>query len=85
MHTKENERDIVIDRIQDLLAHENARRFDLKLVEAGVRKEEEWWYVPVTSGVPNSNVFDYSSVLNKIEQEFENEGTKLLLIPAIAD
>ena len=55
------------------------------MVENEVCKEVDWWHVPVASGVPNINAFDYSPILNRIEEEFESQGTKLLLIPAYAD
>jgi hypothetical protein len=76
------DRAALVERLQQLLADEDARRFGLELFEDGIRREDDWWYVPISPNVPNVNAFDYAPVLNRIEEALEKEGTKLLLIPS---
>jgi len=83
--TISTERDDLIHRLREQFATDEARKFGLTMVEGEIQKEADWWHVPVSSGVANVNAFDYSPILNRIEEEFESRGTKLLLIPALAD
>ena len=76
-------RNQIIEELKTRLASEFARPFDLHLFEDGIRQEDDWWYVPVSSGIADANAFQYSPILNRIEEEFETQGTKLLLIPAL--
>lgn len=75
----------LVKRIQTLLESAEARKFILRMDETAIRQEDDWWYVPVAPGVPNVNAFDYAPILNRIEEQFESEGTKLLLVPFESD
>ena len=79
---EDDERSKLIGKLRTLLGAGNLRPFDLEVFEEGVRREGEWWYVPISPQKDNVRTFDYAPLLNEIEERFELEGTKLLLIPA---
>ena len=79
------DRDKLIERLRGLLGADEAKKYGLTMIEDDVHQEDEWWHVPVVSGIPNVNAFDYAPILNRIEEDFENQGTKLLLIPDVTD
>jgi hypothetical protein len=80
-------REKVIDTIKQRLTQAEIRQFELEVFEPGVRKDDDWWYVPVSTKKERVSAFDYAPLLSKIEEEFEekfqDEGTRLLLIPAL--
>jgi hypothetical protein len=57
-----------------------------ELVEAGVRSDGEWWYVPVLSSLRGQNVkSDVTvSIFANVENELHNtEGLTVLLVPVV--
>jgi len=73
----------IIDRIKQRLTQDKIREFELEVFETGVRQDDDWWYVPVSTKKESVSAFDYAPLLSKIEEEFKTEGARLLLIPAI--
>ncbi len=60
--------------------------FTFEVVEGGVRKEEDWWFVPVLATSPGGGsppreflITTYANIEDEIEQE---HGFNLLLFPA---
>lgn len=80
-----NEREKIVDRLREYFQTDEAKRFGLSIIEDEIEHEGRWWHVPVASGMPHINPFDYAPVLNRIEEEFDNEGTNVLLIPDISE
>jgi len=80
-----NNQQTIVNRLRELLQSAEGRKFGLSMVEEDIQHEGHWWHVPVASGVPNVNAFDYAPILNRIEEEFETQGIKVLLIPALSD
>lgn len=74
----------IISRLREHLADKRFRRFDFEISEEGIRKDGAWWYVPITSRKEEISPFDYAPALNSIEESFESQGIKLLLVPAEA-
>lgn len=74
----------IVEKLRTLLSQGELRPFELEVVEAGVRLDEDWWYVPINPKRPETAAFDYALKLDGIEEEFKREGIKLLLIPACA-
>lgn len=80
-----DERELILGRLREYFQTDDARKFRLSIVEEDIEHEGKWWHVPVASGMPHVNPFDYAPELNRIEEEFDNQGTKLLLIPDITE
>jgi len=71
-----------ISRVKGRPTGDEVSRVRLEVFEPGVRRDDDWWYVPVCARQPDIRAFEYAALLNRIEEEFEAEGTGLLLIPA---
>jgi hypothetical protein len=59
---------------------------EFELVEAGVRADGEWWYVPVISSLRGQNVkSDITfNIFATIENDLHNtEGLTVLLVPVV--
>jgi hypothetical protein len=59
---------------------------EFELVEAGVRADGEWWYVPVLSSLRGQNVkSDVTvSIFANVENDLHNsEGLTVLLVPVV--
>jgi hypothetical protein len=74
----------IISKVRERLSAPELRKFDLTVFEQGVRKEDGWLYVPITCGASEVSPFEYAPMLNAIEESFEAQGVKLLLVPAEA-
>ena len=74
----------IISELRDRISAPELRKFELTIFEEGARKEDDWWYIPVTSGALEVSPFEYAPALNSIEEAFEAKGVKLLLVPAEA-
>jgi len=85
MNTNGNERENIVARIREYFENEEAKKFGLRMLEEEIEHSGSWWHIPVLSGMPNINAFDYAPVLNRIEEEFDNQGTNVLLIPDITE
>lgn len=73
----------LISRLRTRLGAVGLSEFQLEIDEAGVRLDDEWWFVPISPRRPETRAFDYAPKLNEVEEEFRADGTKLLLVPAI--
>lgn len=85
MTTNGDARELIVARLREFFQCEDAKKFGLRMLEEEIEHEGQWWHVPVASGVPHVNAFDYSPILNRIEEEFDSQGTKVLLVPALTD
>ena len=59
---------------------------EFELVEAGVRADGEWWYVPVLSSLRGQNVKSDVTVniFANVENDLNNsEGPTVLLVPVV--
>ena len=59
---------------------------EFELVEAGVRADGEWWYVPVLSSLRGQNVKSDVTVniFANVENDLHNsEGPTVLLVPVV--
>lgn len=72
----------LISRVKGPLTGAEVSRFRLEVFEPCIRRNDDWWYVPVFARQYDVHAFDYAPLLNRIEEVFEAEGTRLLLIPA---
>jgi hypothetical protein len=58
----------------------------LEVVDHGVRKEKNWWYVPVRPSTEPVKRYEYYEALADAEGELEEkENLTVLLVPAAAD
>ncbi len=59
------------------------RSFEIHALTEGTTEDGDWLYVPVTVGRRAAPAFEYAPLLSEVEERFEEEeGVKLLLIPA---
>lgn len=85
MASNGSERDLIVSRLREYFEGDEAKKFGLRMLGEEIDYSGSWWHVPIASGLPNMNPFDYAPVLNRIEEEFDNEGTNVLLIPDISE
>jgi hypothetical protein len=61
-------------------------RIKFEIVEAGVRADGEWWYVPVLSSLRGQNIKSEVtvSIFANVENDLHNrEGLTVLLVPVV--
>ena len=80
-------RDQVIQMCREALAQVD-RRFQFDVIEAGVRQDGEWWYVPVLAhgpeGAEPTHEFIVNAYANIEERLQEQEHVNIMFVPAIA-
>jgi hypothetical protein len=55
----------------------------LEVLDAPIRREGDWWYVPVRPNRPFPKTYQYYEELTDIEEELrENEQLDVFLVPA---
>jgi hypothetical protein len=81
------DREQVIKAVRDALDAVD-KRFKFDVIEAGVRPDGEWWYVPVVAEGPNGSEppreFVISVFANIEEQLQEEQHLNIMFIPAAA-
>lgn len=80
-------RDEVIRMAREALSQVD-RRFRFDVIEAGVRQDGEWWYVPVVAEGPNGVEPPHEFVVNvyaNIEEKLQEEQhLNVMFVPAAA-
>lgn len=67
-------------RVQDHLRDRRPGGVRLKVVEAGIRKVDHWWRVPVRPSALPARLFEYYEALAEVEAELqENERLNVVL------
>jgi hypothetical protein len=55
----------------------------IELVEGEIRREQDWWYVPVRPAQGSPKTFEYYTLLSEIEGDLEEkEHLNVMLVPA---
>ncbi|HEY3242486.1 MAG TPA: hypothetical protein VGM03_03965 [Phycisphaerae bacterium] len=78
------EQEEIVAELRKRLNAAELRSYDFEVFESGIRREEDWWFIPVSARGEGVRPFDYAPKLSDIEEAFEAEGIKVLLIPAEA-
>lgn len=77
------DREEVIDAVRRLLKTRHPGGVSLDVVPAGVRQDEEWWYVPVRPSAQPPRRYEYYEALAEVENELQKtEQLTVLLVPA---
>ncbi|MCA9446731.1 MAG: hypothetical protein KC931_06425 [Candidatus Omnitrophica bacterium] len=81
-----NEKGLVIDTVRNRLPKEGLDVLPLRVIEEGVRKEGEWWIVPIqASRVPNPR-YPYYEALAELEGNLEEEDhMDVVIVPVDPD
>jgi hypothetical protein len=82
----ENGKDSLIQTVKRYLEREPYRKESLPqtIVTEGVRPDEDYWYVPVSTPREAESVFDYYNYLAKIEEAIlEQENQHVILVPCL--
>ena len=73
----------VIAAVRKLLKSRNPGGVTLDVVPAGVRQDQEWWYVPVRPSAQPPKRYEYYEALAEVETELQkSEHITVLLVPA---
>lgn len=58
----------------------------LDVLEKGIRKDQEWWYVPILPSVQPKKRYEYYETLAEVEHELQKEeNITVLFVPASRD
>jgi hypothetical protein len=80
-------REQVIEAVRERLANVG-HGISFEIIEAGVRQDGEWWYVPVIANGPKGQTLTHEMLVNtyaNVEEDVsEALDTNVLVIPAVA-
>ena len=72
----------VVDRVRRNLKRHQLPNAELEVIEAGVRQDNGFWYVPVKPSAPLSRSFEFYDALAIAEDELDWEDhLNVLLVP----
>ena len=80
-----SEIDEITSKVLKYLENQHPDSTNLKVVTAGIRHEQDWWYVPVQPDKQPSRRFEYYEALAEVENELAEERTTVLLLPVAPD
>ena len=70
------------DDIVRVLSGYFAGQGDVEMIEDRIRRENDWWYVPVRRKRAFARTFEYYDVLANLEERIEEEqDLNILLVP----
>jgi hypothetical protein len=76
----------VAEKVRHYLQERHPEGVTLEVIEAAVRQEEFWWYVPIRPSVEPAKRYQYYEILADVEAELEeHEQLKVLLAPIPAE
>ena len=78
--TKDTE---VAELVQLHLKRLDTHGLQLEVLAQAVRREDDWWYVPVRSNSALPRTYEYYDILAEVEEEItETEHLEVLLVPS---
>jgi len=76
-------RKTVVAAVRKLLQNRHPGGVTLEVVPAGVRQDQEWWYVPVRPSAQPPRRYEYYETLAQVENELQkSEHLTVLLVPS---
>lgn len=76
----------VIDAVRRHIGERRPGGATLEIVTPGIRRDQDWWYVPIRPSIRPEKRYEYYETLADIEKEIEKtERITVLLIPAGAE
>lgn len=81
-----NGRSEIAHRIQTALDVSPPGPYRVSVVEDAIRREDDWWYVPVTPDRAGVRAHEYAEFLTEVENDLRDRvGLKVLLIPTFVN
>ncbi|MFQ5435389.1 MAG: hypothetical protein ACE5FD_10980 [Anaerolineae bacterium] len=78
--------DQIVEKVQVCLDKNPPAGYRLNVDPAGVRQDDDWWYVTVVPDKPGVRAYDYANALTEIEEQLGSEGSiNILLVPTLVD
>jgi hypothetical protein len=75
----------IIKKVQQALAKHARKGWNISVVEKGVHREDDWWYVPVAPAGTSRRTIVYYDLLAKVETDLQDSlKLHVLLIPTAA-
>jgi len=76
----------IVDLVNRYLRDRHPEGLDLLALTDGVRREAEWWYIPVKPSAIPQRSFPYYEALADVEEELEQkEKLDVVLVPTYND
>ena len=76
----------VLRRVRAGLEKHSRPGWNIELLDAQVRQEDDWWYVPVRPGNQTRRGVEYYDILAEVEGELQDElHLNVLLVPTAPD
>ncbi len=76
----------LLDMVKRYVADQHPDGMTLSVVEAGVHRDKNWWYVPVQPDHEPEKLFQYYEALADLEGKMQDdENLTVLFIPVQAD
>lgn len=76
----------VIKTVRESLAKHARKGWEIEILERGVRREDDWWYIPVRPFNQTRRPVEYYDMLASVEGELQDEmELNILLVPTGPD
>ena len=76
----------VLQKVRASLEKHRRPGWTLELLDAGIRQEDDWWYIPVRPGNETRRTVEYYDILAQVEGELQDEmHLNVLLVPVAPD
>ena len=81
--SEKSEAEIVMEAVQKRLRHRHPDGANLEVLPQGVRREQDWWYIPVRPDKEPARDWEYFEALAEVETEMlTQENILVLMVPA---
>lgn len=71
-----------VETIQKCLHDIQPAGYELNVIEEAVRKDDDWWYVPVRISKPMPRTYEYYEILSEAEEKLaDSENLNVMLVP----
>jgi hypothetical protein len=78
--------DKVATVVQEFLNKNQPSSYRLDVDRAGIRQNNDWWYVTVVPDQPGVRAYDYAYLLTEAEEKLRDEThMNILLVPTLVD
>lgn len=76
----------IIELVREHLRHQPPDDFSIEVLEDQIRKDNDWWYVPVRPSRRLDRISHYYEVLAAVEEDIDAEtGENVLLVPTLPE
>ena len=74
---------LIVDKLTQYLDSPRFANLHVELVGTGIRKDGDWWYVPVRRTEQTPRTYEYYDLLASVEQEIEDQDhINVMLVPS---